>query len=210
MVLKTKPQKARFYYFCYCFRWLFDFPLQIPSPQQIRMNRILNFSCKKSNLPHWKLDQCLTETFYTGGGGVVNRTIVIFFVSLSVKTPKVRVPKVCYREPKIPHIFTLEFQKYRQNPWCNLFKTLEKIAPWCLFIFSKNKQKPWLGSVSFETWYSKVCFEYWTIFEGYLWAEIFEKEIWPFGQSLIFNVNSYIFKIKDKSQLKYCKLHQTC
>ena len=93
-------------------------------------------------------------------------------------------------------------EKSDKKPWCNLFKTLLEIAPWCLFIFSKNKQKPRLGSVSFETWHPKVGFEYWTIFEGYLWAEIFEKEIWPFGQSLIFNVDSHIFKIKDKSKLK--------
>ena len=98
--------------------------------------------------------------------------------------------------------FLFIFGKNKQTPWCNLLTCFKKIASWCLFIFAKNKQKPRLGSLLFETWHTKVRFEYWTIFEGYLWAEIFEKEIWPFGQSLIFNVNSHIFKIKNKSKLK--------
>ena len=67
----------------------------------------------------------------------------------------------------------------------------------CL-IFKKIKSSHGLGSVSFKTWHPKVRFEYCTIFEGYLWAEIFEKQLWTFGQSLIFNVFSYILKIKDK------------
>ena len=54
--------------------------------------------------------------------------------------------------------------------------------------FSRNQNRPWLGSVSFENWHPKVRFEYWTIFEGYFRAEIFQKQFWTFGQSLIFNV----------------------
>ena len=65
-----------------------------------------------------------------------------------------------------------------------------------------------VGSVSFETWHIKVRFEYWTIFEGYLRAEIFEKQIWTFGQSLIFNVNLRIFrKSKIKNKLKLWKFY---
>ena len=69
-----------------------------------------------------------------------------------------------------------------------------------VFFFSKNKKHSWLGSVSFETWHPKVRFEYWTIFEGYFLVEIFQKQFWTFDQSLIFNVFSYIFKIKDKKR----------
>ena len=61
-----------------------------------------------------------------------------------------------------------------------------------VFFFSKNKKHSWLGSVSFETWHPKVRFEYWTIFEGYFWAEIFEKQLWSSGKWLTFNVFSYI------------------
>ena len=61
-------------------------------------------------------------------------------------------------------------------------------------VFSRNQNRPWLGSVSFENWHPKVRFEYWTIFEGYFRAEIFQKQFWTFGQSLIFNV---FFRKKD-------------
>ena len=91
------------------------------------------------------------------------------------------------------------FGKITQKPWCNLKKYFKKIAPWFLPDFSRNQRPPWLGSVSFETWHIKVRFEYWTIFEGYLRAEIFEKQIWTFGQSLIFNVNLRKFR---KSEIK--------
>ena len=57
-------------------------------------------------------------------------------------------------------------------------------------------------SVSFETKHLKVRFEYWTIFKGYLQAKIFEKQLWTFGQKLIFNEFTYIFKIKDKIKVK--------
>ena len=76
----------------------------------------------------------------------------------------------------------------KTNLWILGFKW-NWLQPWFLFNFSKNKKLPWLGSVSFETWHYKVRFEYWTIFEGYFRAEIFEKQLWTFGQSLIFNVN---------------------
>ena len=95
--------------------------------------------------------------------------------------------------------FWRNLAKTTVQSFLNHFKRLHHGV--CLF-FPKNKQIPWLGSVSFETWHPKVRFEYWTIFEGYLWAEIFEKEIWPLCQSLILNVNSHIFKIKDKSKWK--------
>ena len=58
---------------------------------------------------------------------------------------------------------------------CNLFETLYKIAPWFLFIFSKNRKNSKLGSVSVETRHPMVHFDYWTFFEGYLGTEIFEK-----------------------------------
>ena len=88
------------------------------------------------------------------------------------------------------------FGKIKQNPLCNVLMCIKKIAPWSLPDFSRNRKPPWLESVSFETWHPKVRFEYWTIFEGYLRAEIFQKQLCTFGQSLIFNVFSYIFKIK--------------
>ena len=85
------------------------------------------------------------------------------------------------------------FRKIEQNPSCNVLNCFKKIPRFL----------PLLGSVSFETWYPKVRFEYWTIFEGYLRAEIFQKQFWTFDQSLIFNVFSYIFKIKDKKRTAY-------
>ena len=39
--------------------------------------------------------------------------------------------------------------------------------------------------------------------EPYFRAEIFQKQFWTFDQSLIFNVFSYIFKIKDKKRTTY-------
>ena len=96
----------------------------------------------------------------------------------------------------------LIYWEIRQKTWCILFKTLLKNAPLFLFFIFKDKKLPWLGSVSFQTWHPKVRFEYWTIFEGYLQAEIFKKELLTLSQSLIFNVNSHIFKIKDKNKLK--------
>ena len=94
------------------------------------------------------------------------------------------------------------FWKIKQKPWCNLLMCFKKIAPWFLPDCSRNQKPQWSGCVSFETWYPKVRFEYWTIFEGYLRARIFKNQFWFFIQSLIFNVFSYIFKIKDKKQLK--------
>ena len=90
------------------------------------------------------------------------------------------------------HLITWISGEIRQKSCCNLFKALLKIAPWFQFYCSKNEKLPWLGSVSFET-----CFENWPIFEVLLWAEIFEKQLWTFGQSLILNVFLHIFKIKE-------------
>ena len=44
----------------------------------------------------------------------------------------------------------------------------------------------------------KVYFEYWIIFEGYMQAELFEKQLQSFGKSLIFSVFDHIFKNKDQ------------
>ena len=63
------------------------------------------------------------------------------------------------------------------------FKVFLKDCTVVLPVFSRNQKRPWLGLVSFETWYSKVRFEYWTIFEGYFWAEIFQKQFLTFDQS---------------------------
>ena len=102
------------------------------------------------------------------------------------------------------------FGKIKQKPWCNRLKCFKKIAPWFLPDCSRNLKPQWSGCVSFETWYPKVRFEYWTIFEGYFWAEIFQKQFLTFDQSLIFNVFSYIFKIKDKKQTAYREVWQAC
>ena len=74
------------------------------------------------------------------------------------------------------------FGKIKLKSWCKLLKCFEKIAPWFLPDFSWNQKPPWLGSVSFETWHPKVRFEYLTIFEGYLLAKIFQKQLFTFGK----------------------------
>ena len=102
------------------------------------------------------------------------------------------VLKTVSKETDPNHWSFLLFWKIQQKPRCDLFKCFKKIAPWFLPDCSRNQKPQWSECVSFETWYPKVRFEYWTIFEGYLQAEILEKQLWTSGQSLIFIVFSYI------------------
>ena len=86
------------------------------------------------------------------------------------------------------------FGKIKQTLWCNFLKYFKKIAPWFFSASSRNQIPPWLESASFDTLSPKVRFEYWTIFEGYLLAEISEKQLWTF----------FVYsKIKDKKNIEH-------
>ena len=97
-----------------------------------------------------------------------------------------------------PTMEASNFWRNQAKSMMHPFKGCPMVSVW---FFKKLKAPMAWGQSHLKTLHTKVRFEYWAIFEGYLWAEIFENQLWTFCQSLIFNVFLYIFKIKDEKQL---------